>query len=56
VVRVKRVGSAAVVCCLSSTTVNQKVLPLPGSLFNPISPAITWQICRAIDKPSPVPP
>ena len=37
-------------------TVNQKVLPSPGSLRTPISPPIKSVSCLQIASPSPVPP
>ena len=39
-----------------SGTVNQKVLPAPGSLSTPISPPIAATSWREMASPSPVPP
>ena len=50
-------------CCLSTSTgnffkesLNEKVLPIPSSLFTQISPFISFTSCLEILRPSPVPP
>jgi hypothetical protein len=42
--------------CAAQRIVNQQRLPLPGSLFTPISQPMALANCAQIERPKPAPP